>query len=185
MPRKKGGPKARGDIALSHKRSVSLKDLAEYVGLSPSTLSLVLNGSPGARSIPRGTKERIFAAATNLNYRPHFLARSLRTQRSHTIGVLVPEISGGHISEVMNGIEEHLSQVGYFYIVANHRHKADLLDHYPRLFIDRCVDGVIAVDTPCRDRMAIPVVSISGHDDVPGLTNIILDHRKAANRLLS
>lgn len=180
MPRKKGAPQPLVDAGLAHTKSVSLKELAEHVGLSPTTLSLVLNDSPAASSIPQGTKERIFAAASDLNYRPHFLARSLRTQKSHTIGVLVPEISGGYISEVMNGIEEYLSTVGYFYMVANHRHKPELLSHYPRLFVDRCVDGVIAVDTPCKSRMDVPLVSVSGHDELPGLTNIILDHQKAA-----
>jgi LacI family transcriptional regulator len=180
MPRKKATPKPLGEIALAHTRSVSLKELAEHVGLSPTTLSLVLNNSPAASSIPQVTKQRIFAAANHLNYRPHFLARSLRTQKSHTVGVLVPEISGGYIAEVMNGIEENLSQAGYFYMVANHRHRPDLLEHYPRLFLDRCVDGVIAVDTPCRNIPEVPVVSVSGHDDLPGLTNVIIDHQKAA-----
>jgi LacI family transcriptional regulator len=167
-----------------HTRSVSLKELAAHVGLSPTTLSLVLNDSPAARSIPQETKDRIKAAARGLNYRPNFIARSLRTQRSHTIGVLVPEVSGGYTAEVMNGIEDHLSREGYFYIVANHHHRPELLDHYPRLFVDRCVDGIIAVDTPCRHQLEVPVVSVSGHEDVSGLTNIVLDHKRAATLAL-
>lgn len=161
-------------------RPVSLKELAAHLGLSPSTLSLVLNSSPVADSIPQETKDRIFEAARGFNYRPNFLARSLRTQRSYTLGVLVPEISGGYTAEVMNGIEEHLLKEGYFYIVACHRHKQDLLDEYPTLFLDRCVDGIIAVDTPCRHRFSLPVVTVSGHEDIRGITNIVLDHERAA-----
>ncbi|HKP88312.1 MAG TPA: LacI family DNA-binding transcriptional regulator [Blastocatellia bacterium] len=184
MPRRKSDnseDKKDGRLA---KRPVSLKDLAAHVGLSPSTLSLVLNDRPAANSIPQATKDRIFEAARGLNYRPHFLARSLRTRRSHTLGVLVPEISGGYTAAVMSGIEEHLLKEGYFYIIACHRHKEELLDEYPKLFLDRCVDGIIAVDTVCRHLMPLPVAAISGHDDIPGLTNIVLNHTMAARLAL-
>jgi LacI family transcriptional regulator len=184
MPRKKRRPATGKENSGSEKRPVSLKDLAAHLGLSPSTLSLVLNERPAARSIPQATKDRIFAAARGLNYRPHFLARSLRTQRSHTLGVLVPEISGGYTAEVMAGIEECLLKVGYFYIIACHRHKPELLDGYPNLFVDRCVEGIIAVDTACRAEMPLPVASVSGHDDVRGVTNVVLNHAMAARLAL-
>ena len=182
MPRKKGHLRQKTDI--ERKRPVSLKDLAAHLGLSPSTLSLVLNESPAAGSIPQTTKDRIFEAARGLNYRPHFLARSLRTQRSHTLGVLVPEISGGYTAEVISGIEERLLKDGYFCIIACHRHNPGLLEEYPRLFVDRCVEGIIAVDTPCRHQMALPVASVSGHDEVPGVTNVVLNHLTAARLAL-
>jgi DNA-binding LacI/PurR family transcriptional regulator len=183
MPRKKraGGEAKDGSAS---RPSVSLKELAAHLGLSPSTLSLVLNDSPVANSIPQETKDRIFEAARGLGYRPNFLARSLRTQRSYTLGVLVPEISGGYTAEVLNGIEEHLLGEGYFYIVACHRHKPDLLEEYPKLFLDRRVDGIIAVDTPCKQAVPLPVAAVSGHQDVKGVTNIVLDHRKAAHLAL-
>lgn len=184
MPRKKGSASDNDNDGNLTKRPVSLKELAAHLGLSPSTLSLVLNDSPAANSIPQATKDRIFAAARGLNYRPHFLARSLRTQRSHTLGVLVPEISGGYTAEVMNGIEEQLLKKGYFYIIACHRHKRELLDEYPKLFLDRCVDGIVAVDTPVIGRLPLPVATVSGHDDVEGVTNVVLDHRRAAHLAL-
>jgi LacI family transcriptional regulator len=158
--------------------------LAAHLELSPSTLSLVLNRSPVADSIPQATKDRIFEAARGLNYRPHFHARSLRTKRSHTLGVLVPEISGGYTAEVMNGIEEYLLKEGYFYIVACHRHKAELLDEYPKLFLDRCVEGIIAVDTPLGHSLPLPVAAVSGHQDVEDVTNIVLNHKRAASLAL-
>jgi len=91
---------------------VSLKILAEHLGLSKAAVSLVINRSPSAKSIPRHTQERIRAAARELNYRPNFMARSLRRQRSFTIGVVVPEISEGYAALVLSGIEDHLLDEG-------------------------------------------------------------------------
>lgn len=159
---------------------MSLKKLADYLGLSPATVSLVINQSPVASSIPQDTKDRIFAAARKFNYRPNFFARSLRTQRSFTIGVMVPEVSEGYASMVMSGIEDHLLQEGYFYLVASHRHRDDLIEEYPKLLLDRSVDGLIAVDTPWHHNMPVPVVTVSGHNEIKGVTNIILDHLHAA-----
>jgi len=164
--------------------SVSLKSLAAQLQLSPATVSLVINRSPAAKSIPQHTQERIRAAARELNYRPNFMARSLRAQRSFTIGVVVPEISEGYAALVMSGIEDYLLQEGYFYFVVSHRHRDDLVEEYPRLLQERAVEGLIAVDTACQQGMPIPVVAVSGHGDVPGVTNIVLNHDRAAGLAL-
>jgi LacI family transcriptional regulator len=161
-------------------KPVSLKELAERLGLSPATVSLVINRSPVADSIPQDTKDRILAAVRKYKYRPNFFARSLRAQRSFTIGVIVPEVSDGYSASVMSGVEDHLLQEGYFYFVASHRHRADLIDEYPRLFLERSVDGLIAVDTPWTLSLSVPVVTVSGHNQVKGVTNIVLDHVRAA-----
>ncbi len=166
-------------------RPVSLKQLAERLALSPATVSLVINRSPVADSIPQETKERILAAARKYKYRPNFFARSLRAQRSFTIGVIVPEVSDGYSASVMSGVEDHLLQEGYFYFVASHRHRADLIDEYPRLFVERSVDGLIAVDTPWTLSLSVPVVTVSGHNQVKGVTNIVLDHVRAAEVALN
>jgi DNA-binding LacI/PurR family transcriptional regulator len=159
---------------------VTLKSLAEHLQLSPATVSLVINRSPAAKSIPQRTQERIRAAARELKYFPNFVARSLRAQRSFTIGVVVPEISEGYAALVMSGIEDHLLQEGYFYFVVSHRHREDLIDEYPRLLQQRAVEGLIAVDTVCHDTVGIPVVAVSGHRELPGVTNIVLNHARAA-----
>jgi DNA-binding LacI/PurR family transcriptional regulator len=163
---------------------VSLKALAEYLQLSPATVSLVINRSPAAKSIPLRTQERIRAAARELNYYPNFVARSLRAQRSFTIGVVVPEISEGYAALVMSGIEDHLLQEGYFYFVVSHRHRTDLIEEYPRLLQQRAVEGLIAVDTSCHEGLPIPVVAVSGHRELPGITNIVLHHNRAAQMAL-
>ncbi len=145
-------------------KPVSLKELAERLGLSPATVSLVINRSPVADSIPQETKNRVLEAARKYKYRPSFFARSLRAQRSFTIGVIVPEVSDGYSASVMSGVEDHLLQEGYFYFVVSHRHRADLIDEYPRLFLERSVDGLIAVDTPWTLSLSVPVVTVSGHN---------------------
>ena len=162
------------------RKPMSLKKLADYLELSPATVSLVINRSSVADSIPQETKDRIFAAARKFKYRANFFARSLRTQRSFTIGVIVPEVSDGYSATVMSGVEDYLLQEGYFYFVASHRHRADLIDEYPRVFLERSVDGLIAVDTPWHLNLSVPVVTVSGHNDVKGVTNIVLNHQRAA-----
>lgn len=165
-------------------KRVTLKMLADHLGLSPATISLVMNRASVADSIPKATQERIFAAARELNYRPSFAARWARTARSFTIGVMVPEVSEGYASLVLSGIEAHLLREGYFYLVASHRHLDDLIDEYPRLLLARSVDGIIAVDTPWRSDLQIPVATVSGHDRTNGVTNILLDHDRAAELAL-
>jgi DNA-binding LacI/PurR family transcriptional regulator len=177
---KKPGPSAPRPAG----QKVSLKFLADHLGLSPATLSLVMNRSAVANSIPKATQDQIFAAAEKFNYRPNFLARSLRTQRSFTLGVIVPEVSEGYATLVMSGIEEHLLREGYFYFVASHHHRPDLIDEYPQLLLDRSVDGLIVVDTPWHQDLSIPVVTVSGHNEVQKVTNIVLDHRRAADLAL-
>jgi LacI family transcriptional regulator len=160
--------------------AISLKSLAAHLGLSSATVSLVINRSPAAKSIPPKTQERIREAARELNYRPNLMARSLRQKRSFTVGVIVPEISEGYAAMVMSGIEDYLLQEGYFYFVVSHRHRRDLIEEYPRLLQQRAVEGLIAVDTPCNETSTIPTVAISAHKEVRGVTNIVLDHNRAA-----
>ena len=80
----------------------------------------------------------------------------------------------------MSGVEDYLLQEGYFYFVASHRHRADLIDEYPRMFLERSVDGLIAVDTPWVLNLSVPVVTVSGHNEVKGVINIVLNHHRAA-----
>src|SRR6201987_2546425 len=165
-------------------QKVNLRELAEHLGLSVATVSLVMNRSPAAKSIPHHTQARVRAAARELNYRPNVMARMLRQQRSFTVGVIVPEISEVYAALVLSGIEDHLLQEGYFYFVVSHRHRADLIEEYPSLLQQRAVEGIIAVDTALTAPSEIPAVAISGHREVDGVTNIILDHNLAAHLAL-
>src|SRR5258706_13863388 len=116
--------------------STSLKKLAEHLGLNPATVSVVLNDVPG-RSIPQATRDRIKAAARQLNYRPSLLARSLRNQRTLTIGILVPELGDGYHTQVISGIGDHLMEAGYFYFTPPHRDRNNLVDTNSRMRLSR------------------------------------------------
>jgi len=164
----------------SDARPISLKELAAHLGLSPTSLSIVLNDAPAASAIPQETKDRIFEAAAKYNYRPNYFARSLRAQRSFTLGVLVPELSDGYSAMVLNGVEAALSTEGFFYLTASHLHRDDLLEHHPKMLLERQVEGIIAVDTPIRFQSTLPIVSVSGSEDIEGVTNVILNHHHAA-----
>ncbi len=170
------------DRKLRPKKSsaVTLKAVAEHVGLTPGTVSAVLNNAPSSRSIPEHTKNRILVAARELNYRPNFFAQSLRKKRTYTIGVIVEEIGDAYGSLVISGIEQYLRQKNYFFLTVVHRHDPDLLDRYAQILQERGVEGFITVDMRLREAPSLPTVAVAGHIPFPGVTNIILDHHHAA-----
>jgi DNA-binding LacI/PurR family transcriptional regulator len=159
---------------------VTLKSVAEHVGLTPGTVSAVLNDSPSARSIPRETKNRIHAAAKELNYRPNFFARTLRNKRTYTIGVIAEEIGDSYGSMVISGIEAHLRKMDYFFLTVAHRHDQNLLSQYSELLLQRGVEGFITVDTTVLEAPSLPTVAVAGHQKLKGVTNVVLDHVQAA-----
>lgn len=187
MPRDTNGASGRRRLPKTASipgRNVGLRELADHLGLSPATISLVINGAPVADTIPIETRNRIFEAARTLGYRPNFFARCLRAQRSFTIGVLTPEVSEGYNATVLSGIEDQLLREGYFYFVASHRFQPDLIEEYPDLLQYRSVDGLIVLTAPWHRELSIPVVTVSCHHQVKGTTRIVLDHRRAAELAL-
>src|SRR6202046_2464012 len=116
---------------------VTLKAVAEHLGLTPGTVSAVLNEAPSARSIPQATKSRIHAAAKELNYRPNFFARTLRKKRTSTIGIIVEEIGDTYSSAIISGIEAYLRRKDYFFLTVVHRHDPQLLNRYSQLLLER------------------------------------------------
>jgi DNA-binding LacI/PurR family transcriptional regulator len=176
MPRKTA-------LVPSASRRVSLKMLAEHLDLSPATVSFVLNNTPG-RSIPPATRERVKAAAKQLGYQPSQIARSLQGLRTQTIGILLPELGEGYHSLVLSGAAEVLMQEGYFFFTAHHRHRKDLVAEYPRILQARGVDGILTIDTQMEEALQSPTVSVASHAEIPGVTNVILDHHRAAELAL-
>jgi DNA-binding LacI/PurR family transcriptional regulator len=161
-------------------RPVTLRTLASHLGLSLTTVSVVVSDAPAAQAIPLATRKRILAAASELHYRPNYFARSLRKQSSMSVGVLVSEMSEGYFTLVMNGAEEYLMAAKYFYLLAAHYWQPELLEEYPRMLLQRSVDGLLLVNTPTPSQVSVPIVSISGHQDIAGVTNIQLNHKQAA-----
>ena len=160
-------------------RRISLKFLAAHLGLSPSTISYVLNDTPG-RSIPEATRERVRQAAAEFNYQPSMIARTLQGKPMRTVGILVPELGEGYHSQVLSGIGDLLMQRDYFYFTVHHRHKPELIAAYPSLLQARGVDGLIAVDTHLECPLPIPAVLIAGETKLPEVPNVVLDHAMAA-----
>jgi len=164
---------------------VTLKVVAQHVGLTPGTVSAVLNDAPSARSIPQETKNRIHAAAKELDYRPNFFARTLRSKRTYTIGVIAEEIGDSYGSLVISGIEEYLRQKNYFFLTVVHRHNPELLNRYSQLLLQRGVEGFITVDLQLTEALLLPTVAVPGHKILPGVTNLVLDHHHAARVALT
>ena len=164
-------------------RRTSLKFLGEHLGLSPSTVSFVLNNAPG-RSIPESTRERVRKAAAEFNYQPSMIARTLRGQRMQTVGILLPELGEGYHALVIAGIGDMLMERQYFHFTVQHRHKPELIEAYPHLLQARGVDGIIAIDTHLARPLPLPTILIAGHTDLPDIANVMLDHELAARLAL-
>jgi len=161
-------------------RAVTLKSVAAYVGLSPGTVSAVLNDAPSSKHIPKATRERIIAAARKLDYRPNFFAQTLRRQRTYTLGVIAHEIGDGYSSSIIAGIEDCARQKGYFFVTGVHHHDPELFEKYSRLLLQRGAEGIITVDFNLAHSLPVPAVSIPGHKENEDVTNIVLDHHHAA-----
>lgn len=164
----------------------TLKDLASHLDLSPATISLVLNQSPVAAGIPDETQQRVFAAARELGYRPNYIAVSLRSRRTNSIGVLVPEVSDPWAAEIVSGIESHLLANNYHYVLTSHRRSTpQVLRDDLELLTRWAVDGMILVATELHEAPLLPTVVISGHTRVKGLSNVVIDHDHAARLALT
>ncbi len=165
---------------------VNLRMLAEHLELSQTTISLVLNNSPSARSIPQETRNRVTEAAERLNYRPNYFARSLRQSKSMSVGVLAPDLSEGYFTRVMSGVVQELTAAHYFYFTACHDWKRELIEKYPRMLVERAVDGFLLLNTPADHiEVPVPVVAISAHSAMANVTNITLDHHLAVSQALT
>jgi LacI family transcriptional regulator len=100
------------------------------------------------------------------------------------VGVLVPDLNDHYAAQVLAGVEEFLIEEGYFYLTASHRRKPDLIEEYPRLLMDRGVEGFMLIDTVLEHSMKLPVVSVAGRRKIAGVTNVVLDQRRAAELAL-
>jgi len=159
---------------------VTLQMVADRVGLTKGTCSAVLNSSAASRSVPRHTQERILLAARELKYRPSFYARNLGVKRTYMIGVVMLEIGDFYSSPVIRGIERYLRERNFFFLTVAHRNDPKLLENYSRILADRGVEGFITVDTHLNHSPTLPTIAIAGHRRAKGVTNVVLDHRRAA-----
>ncbi|MGH9617019.1 MAG: LacI family DNA-binding transcriptional regulator [Acidobacteriaceae bacterium] len=158
----------------------TLKTLANHLELSPTTVSFVISGSPFAETIAKSTRERIWAAAEELNYRPNVFARYLHTKKTYSVAVLVPDVGDEYSAALIGGIESCLTKKGFFYFVVSHRGAPDLLRDSPDTLLDRGVEGMIFINTPLNRALPVPIVAICDITEGPGITRIKIDNGKAA-----
>jgi len=123
----------------------TIRDVARESGYSASTVSIVLNSAPLSRYIPSGTKERIQAAARRLGYRPNPLARSLRSQRSNIVGVMVFDILDPFCTPILRGLENALYQANYLSLLADSHNEPHRFERYLEMLLDRRVEGLVII----------------------------------------
>lgn len=123
----------------------TIRDVAQRSGFSPTTVSMVLNSAPLSRYIPNDTKEAIRRAAKELDYSPNIFARSLRAQRTDTVGVVVFDIADPYCTHVIQGIEQELSDAGFLYLLCDARNDKTKFRKNLDLLLQRKIEGMIIV----------------------------------------
>src|SRR6202048_558125 len=125
--------------------AVTIRDVAERSGFFSATVSIVLNNAPLARYIPDTTKGRIHKAAQHLGYRPNLFARSLRGRRSHTVGVMVFDMTDPYCTLVLRGIENTLYQSSFLPILTDVHNERSRFERYLEMLLDRRIEALIVV----------------------------------------
>jgi LacI family transcriptional regulator len=129
----------------SKSQRVTLVDVARESGFSTSTVSVVLNSAPLSRHIAATTKAHIQNVAQKMGYHPDAFARSLRRRRSHTIGVLIFDISDPFCMEVLRGIEHALYSTAYLPIIMDADNRREQFASYLDMLLERRVEGMVVV----------------------------------------
>ncbi len=140
------------------KKPVNLQTVADRVGLAPCSVSAVLNDTPAAKAIPQATKDRVFRAAKELNYRPNLWARSLRTKRTRMVAAVTPDFGHGRVAQVLAGLQTRLQQKGYLLALTG----LDSGDggHLSAHYRQRGIEGVIAINATFPREFELPVASV-------------------------
>ncbi|MBA4166640.1 MAG: LacI family DNA-binding transcriptional regulator [Chitinophagaceae bacterium] len=127
------------------KKSVSLKDIANQLGVSTSLVSYVLNGHAKKKRVSDGIAKKIFSTAERLNYRPNQIAKSLKTKKTQTIGLIVQEIHYRYTTGITRAIETQAKKSHYTVIIGNSHEDLSTLKELIHVLINRQVDGLIIV----------------------------------------
>ena len=122
---------------------VTIRDVAKECGLSATTVSMVLNHAPLSTYIPESTKKRIIHVAEGLGYHPNPFAQALRSHRSHTIGVMVPDIADPYCAQILRGIENSFSRSSYLPFLVDIQNNRSLFKKYLNVLLARRVEGLI------------------------------------------
>src|SRR6202022_2314734 len=124
---------------------ITIRDVARGSGFSSTTVSIVLNDAPLARYIPATTKRRIEKAAKKLGYRPNLFARSLRSKRSNTGGVMVFDMTDPICTLILRGIESALYQSASLPILTDVHNERSRFERYLEMLLDRRVEALVVL----------------------------------------
>lgn len=165
---------------------VTLSDIARTCELSVSTVSIVLSEAPLSRHVAESTRKRIQAAARRLGYHPDASARSLRRQRTQTIGVLAYDLSDPFCIPVVSGIDEALQSAEYFSWLVNAQMQRKLFDKDLRMILERRAEGVIVIASwvfeeanllADIEKNNVPIVIVGRDLTERRITSILVDNR--------
>ena len=172
---------------------VTIRDVANESGFSAATVSIVLNNAPLARYIPATTKGRIERAAKKLGYRPNVIARFLRSKRSHTVGVMVFDITDPFCVPILRGIENALYQASYLPIFTDVHNQPGRFERYLEMLLDRRVEGLIVVANWLSvdinllgdiEKRSIPAAMIGRELKTDSISSIMVDNEAGARLAL-
>ena len=142
----------------AEKKTVNLKAVAERVGLAPCSVSAILNNTEASRAIPQRTKDRVYRAATELNYRPNHWARSLRTRQTRMVAVLAPGLGRPVVAHVVAAAQQSLHRHGYLLVlISSDSEDGNRLSAHLQ---QRGIEGVISIDGLIPGQLGMPVVSV-------------------------
>ncbi len=120
----------------------TLSEVAALAGVSISAVSRVLSNAPSARVRPE-TRQRIHDAAAQLDYRPNFAARALKSSRTNVVALVVPDLTNAIFTELMHGVEEEALRRGYMVLLARTEGMPEGEEWIPQLVGEGRVDGVL------------------------------------------
>jgi LacI family transcriptional regulator len=131
--------------AKRQRSAVTIREVAKESGFASATVSIVLNNAPLARYIPETTKNKIQRAAKKLGYRPNVFARTLRNQRTHTVGVMVFDMTDPYCIPILRGIENTLYEASFLPILTDVHNERSRFERYLEMLLDRRVEALIIV----------------------------------------
>jgi len=163
--------------AFSFKPSVTVREVARSAGVSIATVSRVLNRTRVGIPISEATRVKVLESARQLGYRANTFARSLRTQTSQTVGLVVQDIRDPFFSEIIAGLEQAASELGYFYLLSSAADSARREEQYLDIFHINRVDGILAAGVPEQLTDAAAVQLTEAGVPVVLIGRTIKDHR--------
>ncbi len=119
----------------------------------------MLNNTPASWGIPQRTKERVFRAAGELNYRPNLWARSLRTKRTRVVAAITSDIGRAPVARVVAGVQKFLHRRGYLLALGTFDYASEW-NTIPVQLHQRGIEGVIAIDAILPQELELPVASV-------------------------